>query len=92
MRELDTAPPDPDLEDTSRQRGVTPKRQAIVDAGLSKSTAHRYEELDGTPDEQAGAAGSTPAVLARTPVRVDDPGFARGKFRATMLVDLDASH
>ena len=35
----------------------TSKAQALADAGLSTSTAHRYEELAGGREEQAQAAG-----------------------------------
>lgn len=40
-----------------------PKATAIAEAGLSKSTAHRYEELTGGRDEiaqKAGRAGARP--------------------------------
>lgn len=35
----------------------TSKAQALADAGISTSTAHRYEELAGGREEQAQAAG-----------------------------------
>ncbi|MCX8004055.1 MAG: hypothetical protein N2688_03715 [Burkholderiaceae bacterium] len=35
----------------------TSKAQALADAGISTSTAHRYEELAGGREEQARAAG-----------------------------------
>jgi len=57
VRELDTAQGErTDL--TSSQRGdEVSKSQALADAGLSKSSAHRMEQLAGGRDERAQAAG-----------------------------------
>ena len=41
--------------------GGKSKTDAIADAGLSKSTAHRYQELAGPKEEQAQAAGKAAA-------------------------------
>jgi len=61
VRELDKERPGPAAADTSRQRDTTPKREAIRDAGLSKSTANRYEGLAGPRDEDLQAAGKAAA-------------------------------
>ncbi len=47
-----------DLRPTSETQT---KEKAIADAGLSKSTAHRYQELAGPKEEQAQAAGKAAA-------------------------------
>jgi hypothetical protein len=55
VRELDKAP-----NQHARPANGTGKREAIRDAGLSKSTANRYEGLAGPRDLQAAGKAAAP--------------------------------
>jgi hypothetical protein len=44
---MEKAKPGPEPEDTSQRWEVTPKAAALAQAGISTSTAQRYEELAG---------------------------------------------
>jgi hypothetical protein len=57
-RELDKAAGRPN---SSHQREELSKAEALAEAGLSTSSANRYEQLAGGRDEQAQAAGKAAA-------------------------------
>ena len=54
-----------------RPSGGTSKREAIKDAGLSKSSAHRYEQLTGGREERAQRAGKAAAEHYFAKARAD---------------------
>ncbi len=68
------------------------KAQALADAGISTSTAHRYEELAGGREEQAQAAGraAMEAYFAQSradgapPTMTGLRGAVRGALEATL--------
>ena len=68
------------------------KAQALADAGISTSTAHRYEELAGGREEQAQAAGraAMEAYFTRSRAEGAPPtmaglrGAVRGALEATL--------
>lgn len=70
----------------------TSKAQALADAGISTSTAHRYEELAGGREEQAQAAGraAMEAYFAQSRAEGAPPtmaglrGAVRGALEATL--------
>ena len=72
----------------------TSKAQALADAGISTSTAHRYEELAGGREEQAQAAGraAMEAYFAQSRAEGAPPTMAglRGAVRDAVQATLGA--
>ncbi len=68
------------------------KAQALADAGISTSTAHRYEELAGGREEQAQAAGraAMEAYFAQSRAEGEPPTMAglRGAVRDAVQATL----
>jgi hypothetical protein len=77
VRELE--PAQPTHTGVQLPSGGKLKSEAISDAGLSKSTAHRYEGLAGPRDEQAQNAGKAAAEHYYAKARADrEPGTMEG--------------